>query len=321
MKIAAQSTITVTGPPPRDGLKPYRPDTFGVSEIVGADGRDTTISQLAAVIKQVESVPDGRRLISDLEHLDINIGRMPNDQKGVSGYYLNYNRLIRIKPEYGVWILSHEGRHAQQAALGFSTLLEFHQPGTALPWDARSYVLLNRILDADADTRALAITAEAAAKNPDAARVWLLLEDDPHFGPLKKTYEQVSRCSGITQAMGAVFDQWFTVGNPPRPHGYDSEMIKWLNWVLDRDGNTVAAQRLDAAAIMPLGNLTNGRNYLTYAHINLVHGPMADMNEQTNRDLLHLDQRLILRAPVPELHQDLAKWRRKRQPKPRLAIC
>lgn len=288
------NAVIVTGPPVDDGLVPWRPGSFSISalraDIALEDPDFRSITILKNIINQIEASPQGQKLIADLEDKDISIGLVPPDKKDVSGYYLGYNRVIYITPEAGVWVLAHEGRHAQQADMGLSTILEFHQPGTALPWDARSYVLLNRVLDADADTQALAITAQAAKSHPDARAVWENLDRDPHFGPLKQAF--LSEQDPV-QGMGLAFSAWFSVGTPPRAHGYDRETVKWLGWILDRDGPIQAADNIDMARIKPIGQLPDGRNYLDYTSIkDLKSGSVAAFAPDIVDHLLLLETRL-----------------------------
>ncbi|MEM1414289.1 MAG: DUF6782 family putative metallopeptidase [Myxococcota bacterium] len=249
----------VTGPPSFVPV-PERPDTYALLRLRWGFGpealRDATDVLRASAL--------GAQVLEGIALGDVWLGDLAEDDPSY-GFYLSADRVVRTRTRdfwQALRTLAHEGRHAVQDGLGLSTILEFHEPGTLLPWDARGYLLLNRALEADADAWSVAASHQLAeAGRPEA---WKTLEAHPEFGGLAEAYAK-ARPDGMIAAMGAAYDAWYDLG---RDHGYDTYLLGWLERLREKsedaghEGPVGAAKALDDAALQRLGWLPEGRSYL-----------------------------------------------------------
>ncbi|MEO0326412.1 MAG: DUF6782 family putative metallopeptidase, partial [Myxococcota bacterium] len=201
-------------------------------------------------------------------------------------------RVVRTRTEdfwQAVRNLAHEGRHAVQDGLGLTTILEFHEPGTQLPWDARGYLLLNRALEADADAWAVAASHELAEAG--APEAWRTLCEHPEFGGLAEAFA-AARPDGAAAAMGAAYDAWFDLG---RDYGYDTYLLGWLERLREKTeaaghaGPVPAAATLDDAVLQRLGGLPEGSSYLAGRMLDA--GRYAAMAPDVEARLAELNER------------------------------
>ena len=192
---------------------------------------------IARALKAMSRSTRGSRILNTLRDNDIQLGSLTPGQ--AFGYYLAYDRALYTRTEslaQTIQVMAHEGRHAEQTIAGFSTVTEYHKPSTRLPYDTRSYLTLNRVLEADADATALAVMWEIAQADPEFQKEWDRLYTDEHFGPMAKNFLKAVTNSGypaddrraVQAGMKAAFQTWPTVGEPLRSDGYDDYMLAWL---------------------------------------------------------------------------------------------
>lgn len=249
----------VTGPP-RFVRDPARTGTEPLLRLAWGAGPDV----LRRAARALQASGLGRAVLEGMAAADVWLGDLSSDDASY-GFYLSGDRVVRTRTEdfwQAVRNLAHEGRHAVQDGLGLTTILEFHEPGTQLPWDARGYLLLNRALEADADAWAVAASHELAeAGAPDA---WRVLLAHPEFGGLARAYD-AARPDGAKAAMGAAYDAWFDLG---RDHGYDTYLLGWLERLREKAeeaghrGPVPGAATLDDAVLQRLGHVPEGGSYL-----------------------------------------------------------
>ena len=249
----------VTGPP-RYVLHPERPNTEPLLRLAWGVGPEV----LRRVIGVLRRSGLGRAVLEGLAVGDVWLGDLADDDASY-GFFLSGNRVVRTRTRdfwQTVRSVVHEGRHAVQSAMGLTTILEFHEPGTQLPWDARGYLLLNRALEADAD--AWAIAASHELDEAGAPEAWSSLIAHPEFGGLARAYE-AARPDGRAPAMRAAYDAWFELG---RDYGYDTYLLGWLERLREKTeaaghaGPVPAASTLDDAVLQRLGYLPGGGSYL-----------------------------------------------------------
>ncbi|MEO0392062.1 MAG: DUF6782 family putative metallopeptidase [Pseudomonadota bacterium] len=237
----AVDDMRVTGPAPLDADDPDRKNTRPLSFLRGIDPQDTSHKPFNRRFSEAISIMSlskrGRRLLKALEDHDIHLGGLGPGQS--YGFYLAYDRALFAQTRdlaETLRVISHEGRHAEQTIAGFSTVTEYHEPGTALPYDTRSYLRLNRVLEADADATALAVLWEVSQADDQYDSYWTDLYQDPHFGPMAKRFMTAALDSGydplddrsVRAGMQAAFQTWPTVGQPLRSEGYDDHLMAWL---------------------------------------------------------------------------------------------
>ncbi len=261
---ANDDEVPVTGPAPLDASDPDRPNARPISFLRGVDPDDQTRKpfnrRISRAISVISLSKRGQRLLNSLENNDIQLGGLGPGQ--AIGYYLAYDRALFTQTRdlaETIQNIAHEARHAEQTIAGWSTVTEYHQPGTKLPHDTRSYLRLNRVLEADADATALAVLWEVSKADSQYQHVWSNLYNDPHYGPMAMSFEQAVLSSGfdatddrsVRAGMKAAFRTWPTVGSPLRSEGYDDYMMAWLESQASKKSEPVQADRafgIDEAA-------------------------------------------------------------------------
>lgn len=197
---------------------------------------DHNTRDLARIVQVMDRSPRGAHLLNVLERTDYRLGGLgpgPN-----FGYSLSKDRAIYVQSSVistGLRILAHEARHAEQIASGYSTGFEYYRPGTQLPFDGGSYLKMNRVLEADADAYSLSVLWEVS-RDPNLGYVWNDLKNDAHFKPMAEAFEQAVAASNqpetsdaaVRAGTAAVFNTWFSVGEPKRSRGYDAYIMQWL---------------------------------------------------------------------------------------------
>lgn len=206
----------------------------------------------------------GRAALATLRARDVWLASLEPDGQSF-GYYLSADRVIHLRTEQrwqAVRTLVHEARHVAQSARGFTTIVECYEPGTRLPFDGLSYLLLNRVIEADAEAIAVQVSHELA-RDVDAS-AWMTLAESPDFGPLAEAYQaSIERYPDqAARAMAAVYDAWFLMG---RAYGYDVYLLSWLERLAERHGPIRAASRLDHARIQELAADEPHAGYLSFA--------------------------------------------------------
>lgn len=254
-----------------DADKPNRGNTWPLSFFLDLKPGDTAAEpfqhELAGALIVMRQSPLGRRLLDKLEQEDIQFGGL---QKGQAfGYYLAADRALYTQTSkllQALQTIAHEARHAEQTVAGHTTITEFHQPGTKLPFDTKSYLKLNRVLEADADATALAVIWEVSNNGPEHAGLWAALQKDAHFGPMAARFEEAAKQSGyppfddraVRTGMKAAFQTWPKVGEPLRSEGYDDQLMAWLEVQASAWEEPVYADKAfgmaDARLITNLGN-------------------------------------------------------------------
>jgi len=268
------------------------PDTSGIaSPRLAADG--PRAAGLRRIVGLAERAPASRRALDQLERLDVAVALLYPSARHW-GHYVIGEGVLYLRcdhPWQGVRTLVHEARHAEQAAAGYSTIVEWHVPGTQLPWDAASYLLLNRVLEADADAHvALASWQLARAVDPGA---WSsLLAVDREFAGIAAAFQAAAAGDrdGEPAGMRAAFVAWFTAGRGP---GYDEYLLPWIERVVARGGATRAARRLDDAGARAIAAQAACPRYLDGIERPLTGAPFTAWSEAIAARLAGLALRVV----------------------------
>lgn len=265
----------VTGPSPFQ-REPTRPESHPLRELLGRARSPAELGvaratkqlrrpeqRLAYVAALLWSVPTGRHLLERIEREDVFLGRLRETDKSY-GYYLAGDRVVYLRTKElagSARILSHEARHVAHHALGFSTIIEFYERGTRLPFDGRSYLLLNRSIEADADAHACQVARELLEAGHES--VWQALSESREFGKLARAYSRVADddpdAVADGRAMAAAYDEWFRIG---RAYGYDTYLLDWLERLTEKHGEIRAQRALGHDDFALLGARPDGTNYL-----------------------------------------------------------
>ncbi|MEM6902612.1 MAG: DUF6782 family putative metallopeptidase, partial [Pseudomonadota bacterium] len=298
-------------PPRLDHPKPNRANTLPIDTLRRfGDVAPLTEhnKQLARTVAMMGKSKRGARLLQSLEANDVRLGGLKPGQ--AFGYYLARDRALYSQTQsvaQAVRIIAHEARHCEQTVAGWSTITEDHEPGTKLPHDTRSYLRLNRVLEADADTTALAVMWEIAQADPSFQPAWDELRGDVHFGPMVKSFEAAAKATGgkplseraVTAGMRAAFETWPTVGEPLRSEGYDRYLIAWLETQAQGWEKPVQADR--PFTIRDIGKITalnEAKPYWTPAHSERVAASFDQFAEDFKARFKAMDAQL--RPPLLE---------------------
>ncbi|MBV6633673.1 MAG: hypothetical protein KI792_11660 [Alphaproteobacteria bacterium] len=301
----------MTGPPPLNNPSPKRANTLPIDKLrkfgpVAPLAKHN--QQLARTVALMEKSKRGARLLKSLEANDVQLGGLQPGQ--AFGYYLAADRALYSQTEtlaQAVQVISHEGRHCEQTVAGWSTITEFHQKGTKLPHDMRSYLRLNRVLEADADTTSLAVMWEIAHAEPDFQHAWDKLREDVHFGPMVESFERAAKATGagplseraVTAGMKAAFQTWPTVGQPLRSEGYDRYLMAWVesqavNW----DEPVQADRPFTIDEVGKITGLNEARAYWTRADSQQMAEAFEAFIDEFDERLAAMDKQL-LPPPTP----------------------
>jgi hypothetical protein len=264
----------VTGPAPLDAPNPDRQYTRTVEDLLTTDTSDLNNKEvrrnLATIVQTMNGSARGQRLLQNMADNDIRIGGLTRGNN--YGYYLAYDRAlyqVNNDADEGIRVMSHEARHAEQTVAGYSTLIEYYKPGTKLPYDARSYLLLNRIVEADADATSVGVAWEISQSDPSKKRIWDLLKEDVHFGQMAESFEAAVQKTGLASTdpaavragMEAVFNGWMNIGTPLRADGYDRYLLAFIEKKTGEWGEVQANARLTAADIRNITSLGDSESY------------------------------------------------------------
>ena len=250
------NTDRITGP------HPFVPDPdregWSIEHLEGAGGQGTDCAPLGELVALARRCPTGARMLRALSELDVWVAPLDDDEPSF-GYFLSADRVVHVRtsdPWQGVRTLLHEARHAVQTAHGFSTIVECYEPGTLLPFDGAGYLLLNRVVEADADAVAVQASRELGRLVDPGA--WRSLEQGSEFGPLAAAYRE-HEDRGSAAAMRATYDRWFSMG---RAYGYDVYLLDWLERLVERHGPIRAAASLADPTIRELVDAGVAWSYL-----------------------------------------------------------
>lgn len=259
--------LRVTGPPPFKP-EPHRPESFTLPALLSrADAfADLTLQDAQEQLTKVEDrvayvaavlnrIPTGKFLLDKLVSEDVWLGRLSEKNRSY-GFYLAGDRVVYLRTkrlEGSIRILAHEARHVAHHAQGFSTIIEFYEAGSRLPFDGWSYLLLNRSIEADADARAVRCAWEL--KDAGVKEPWDALASSPEFGRLARAFGEAP----VGQRMAAAYDEWFRMG---RAYGYDTYLLDWLERLAQKHGKISAQRRLTHEELVVLGERPGGGNYL-----------------------------------------------------------
>ncbi len=264
-------------------------------------------SRLSRAVAALQKSPEGAALLLSAMCKDQRIGAYL-EIRGVFGCYLSKDKVAYTKTsDMGRCIhnLAHELAHAQQDMSGLSTMVIYHQKGTLLPYDAWSYVVLNRCIEAAAEATAVQICWDI--KEAGDPRGW---ED------ARKTYSQLTKAfqQSVTEnsdnahngrAKAAAFDAMFKqVFFVPNNVTYDQNMVAVLAGQAAAEkeaGLIAAARRIDADTLAAVGLNEDGTNWLEGRRLD--RGLYAQMSDELRSavEALNITVLKSLSAPDPSL--------------------